>query len=356
MLKLTIKPMKSKILKWTLIIISIIIAILGTGGFFLYQKIYSNNVMPGSKGAYYIYIATNGTFDNVVDSLEKHHVLIDMSGFKWVASRKKYEDKVKAGRYEILPGMSNNEIVNMLRIGKQKPIKLTFNNIRTKAELAGKISAQLEFDSLSLIQILNDNSYLQNFGFTTESVISIFIPNTYEMNWNKTPKEFFEKMNKEYKKFWTESRERKRKSLKLSKLEISTLASIVQAEQAVRNDEKPRVAGLYVNRINKGMLLESCPTLIYAIGDFSIRRILNKDKEIESPYNTYKYPGLPPGPINLPEISSIDAVLNYEKTEYIFMCAKEDFSGYHYFSTNFHQHNIYAQRYQMVLDRKGIKR
>lgn len=163
-------------------------------------------------------------------------------------------------------------------------------------------------------------------------------------------------MQNEYKKFWTNSRINKAKKLNMSKLEVSVLASIVQAEQSKHDKEKPKVAGLYINRLSRHMALESDPTLVFAIGDFSIQRVLNKDKEIDSPYNTYKNIGLPPSPINLPEISSIDAVLNYEKHDYIFMCAKEDFSGYHNFSTNLKQHNIYAQRYRIALNKRGIKR
>ncbi len=349
-------PVKNKILKIMLMVVATL-ALLGAAvAYYFYQRIYTDNVSIGDAKAYYLYIATNSNFENVVDSLEAHHVLKETSSFIWVAKRKKYENKVKAGRYEISPGMSNNEIVNMLRVGNQKPINLTFNSIRTKSELAKKISDQLEFDSISLINLLNDKSFLKVYGFTPETVISMFIPDTYQFNWNKTAEEFFEKMNKEYERFWNPKRIKKLKSIRLSKLEASTLASIVQAEQSVRNDEKARVAGLYINRIKQGMLLESDPTIVYAIGDFSIRRVLNRDKEIDSPYNTYRYAGLPPGPINLPEISSIDAVLNYEKHDYIFMCAKEDFSGYHNFATNLSQHNIYARKYQMALNKKGIKR
>lgn len=184
----------------------------------------------------------------------------------------------------------------------------------------------------------------------------MFIPNTYEFYWNISAKAFFKKMNTEYSKFWNPARLAKAKKIRMSPLEVSTLASIVQAEQSMHDDEKAKVAGLYINRLRKGMLLQSDPTVVYAIGNFSIRRVLNKDKEIDSPYNTYKYKGLPPAPINLPEISSIDAVLNYEKHSYIFMCAKEDFSGYHNFSKTHSQHMMYARRYQAALNKKKIWR
>jgi UPF0755 protein len=348
--------MKNKILKMAFILASVVVFIVIAGIYFLYQKVYTSNVAIKDKETFYLYIPTGGNFENVTDSLKAYKILKNPESFEWVSKLKKYTIKVQAGRYELKNGMSNNTLVNMLRIGNQKPVNMTFNTIRTKSELAKKISEQMEFDSDSLMQLLDNKNYLEGFGFTPESVISMFIPNTYQLKWNNSPQEFFEKMNKEYEKFWSPSREAKLKNLRMNKLEVSTLASIVQAEQSVRNDEKARVAGLYINRLKEGMLLESDPTIVYAIGDFSIRRVLNRDKEINSPYNTYKYAGLPPGPINLPEISSIDAVLNYEKHHYIFMCAKEDFSGYHNFSSNLSQHNLNARKYQMALNRKGIRR
>ncbi len=329
--------------------------IAGLIAFSYYNKIYIDNtqIMTGKK--FYLYIPTGADYNNVIDSLTKYKVLKNKESFIWLSEKKKYK-KIRPGRYEITNGMSNNQLINMLRAGLQKPVKLTFNNIRTKEELAGKISKILEFDSLSLLNLLNNQDFLKPYNFTPETVISMFIPNTYEFYWNSSPESFFKKMNKEYKKFWTKERLAKAKKMNMSPLQISTLASIVQAEQSRHNDEKAKVAGLYINRLKKGMLLQSDPTIVYAIGDFSIRRILNKDKEIDSPYNTYKYKGLPPAPINLPEISSIDAVLNYEKHSYIYMCAKEDFSGYHNFSKTIAQHNIYARRYQRALNQKKIWR
>ncbi len=322
---------------------------------YFYGKIYSDNTQLKNDEVFYLYIPSNAKLNNVTDSLSKHNILKSMKSFLWVADLKKYK-KIKSGRYEIKAGTSNNDLVNLLRSGNQKPIKLTFNNIRTTQELASKISAQLEIDSIAIIELLSDNKFLKPYKFTKRTVISMFIPNTYEFYWNTSAKSFFKKMNKEYIKFWTKERREKAKKINMSPLEVSTLASIVQAEQSMHNDEKAIVAGLYINRLKKGMALESDPTVVYAIGDFTIRRVLNRDKEIDSPYNTYKYTGLPPSPINLPEISSIDAVLNYAKHKYIFMCAKEDFSGYHNFSKNLSQHMIYARRYQRALNKKKIYR
>ncbi len=319
-----------------------------------YNKIYANNVNPNLTKSFYLFIPSGADFNTVIDSLQKYQVLKDIESFKWVSDKKNYTNKIKSGRYEIKRDMNNNDLVNMLRSGNQKAIKLTFNNIRTKSDLARKIALQLELDSASLMKVLNNKSFLKKYGFSPTTVISMFIPNTYQFYWNTSSEKFFDKMNKEYKKFWTQKRKKRAKLLNMSLLDVSVLASIVQAEQSRHNSEKARIAGLYINRLNKGMPLESDPTLIYALGDFSIKRVLNKHKEIESPYNTYKNLGLPPAPINLPEISSIDAVLNYEKHNYIFMCAKEDFSGYHNFSTNITMHNIYAKRYHKALNKRKI--
>jgi len=349
--------MNKNLLKKTIILISIFLLISSfIVVYYFYNVIYDNNVNLKQKQSFYLYIPTGSNFNSVLDTLNKHNVIKNISNFVWVAKKKKYNNKVKAGRYLIKNKMSNNDIVNMLRIGEQKPIKLTFNNIRTKENLAAVISKQIEADSIEILKILNDNVFLKKYHFNDKNVLSMFIPNTYEFYWNTSAKMLFKKMNNKHKKFWTKSRLDKAKKLKMTLIEISTLASIVQAEQSMRNDEKARVAGLYINRLRKGMLLQSDPTLVYAIGDFSIRRVLNTDKEIDSPYNTYKYAGLPPAPINLPEISSIDAVLNYEKNNYIFMCAKPDFSGYHNFSTNNAQHSRYAKLYQRALNKKGIRR
>jgi UPF0755 protein len=347
---------KTKFAKKLLVAVVLILFILMVPAYYFYGKIYNNNVNEGLHEGFLLYIPTGADFNTVVDSLKANNIVIDLQSFIWVAEKKNYVGKVKSGRYEILPGQNNNTMVNMLRAGNQKPVKLTFNSIRTKYELSGKIAHQLEFDSVAFIDLLNDKEYLKTFGLNPESVISMFIPNTYQVYWNVKPKDLFVRMNKEYKKFWNENRTAKLNKLNMSKLQASTLASIVQAEQSVRRDEQAKIAGVYINRMKIGMHLESCPTLIFAIGDFTRQRVLNKDKEIVSPFNTYMNPGLPPSPINLPEISAIDAVLNYEEHNYIFFCAREDFSGYHYFSTNYTDHNRYAQRYQLALNKKGIKK
>ena len=346
---------KPAIIKTIFLVVIVLIVLSGLIGFNYYNKIFANNTRLKSDETFYLYISSMSKFSDISDSLTKHQILKDIDSFFWLANKKQFKN-IKSGRYEIKGKMSNNDIINRLRSGDQKPLKVTFNNIRTKQELASKISKQLELDSADLLSLLNDNSFLKPYKFNSQTVIAMFIPNTYEFYWNVSAKAFFKKMYKEYTKFWNDKRITKAKRMNMSPLEVSTLASIVQAEQSRHKDEKAKVAGLYINRLKKGMLLQSDPTVVYAIGDFSIRRVLNKDKEIDSPYNTYKYVGLPPAPINLPEISSIEAVLNYEKHHYIFMCAKEDFSGYHNFAKTHAQHMMYARRYQTALNKKKIWR
>ena len=252
--------------------------------------------------------------------------------------------------------MNNNDLVNLLRSGKQSPVKVTFNNVRSLKDVSSKLSQYLEADSNQIYESFIDNKFLSDNQLNINNVISVFIPNTYEFYWNTSADDLRARMMREYKTFWNRERRKKAAKLKLSYSEISTLASIVEKEQNIRSDERPKIAGLYLNRIQQGMKLESDPTLIFALQDFNINRVLNKDKKVDSPYNTYKFKGLPPGPICIPSINSIDAVLNFEKHDYIFMCAKEDFSGYHNFATTYKQHLVNARKYQRMLNKKRILR
>ncbi len=305
------------------------------------------------KSDTFLYVKTGSSFQNVIDSLEKNNIIENTKTFLWVAELKKYSNKIKPGKYLIKPGMNNNELVNMLRSGNQVPVVIEFNSIRTAEQLAGRISQQIEADSLSIITILYDTTYLNSKGFDQFNRISVFIPNTYEIWWNTSAQQFYDKMLNEYKKFWNESRMQKAKNLNLTPNQIIALASIIEQETA-KNDEKPRVAGVYINRLKLKMPLQADPSLIFAAGDFSIRRVLNSLKEIESPYNTYKYAGLLPGPICIPSISSIDAVLNAENHNFVYFCAKDDFSGYHNFAVNYNDHLINARKYQAALNRRKI--
>lgn len=324
--------------------------------FLLYKTIYRSNVHLGGRDSVFVYIPTHSDFARVCDTLYSHQYIKDKKSFEWLANKMKYPSKVKPGKYMLRKNMGNKALISMLRSGRQTPVKLTFNSIRTKKELALRISTQLEADSSEFYLLLHDDQFLRQYGLNSKNCLVMFIPNTYEFYWNTSAEQFLSKMHKECNKFWNGKRKAKLANTGLNKTEVSILASIVQAEQTRFNDEKPRIAGLYLNRLRKGMLLQSDPTVIYAIGNFNIRRVLNRDKNYDSPYNTYLYTGLPPGPICIPEISSIQAVLNYESNDYLYMCAREDLSGYHNFSRTQEQHLIYARKYQQALDKMNIKR
>ncbi|MBL7924007.1 MAG: endolytic transglycosylase MltG [Bacteroidia bacterium] len=318
-----------------------------------YNKVFSPNVKTGDNATPFVYIPTGSGFMDVMRILEKQGLLKNSASFQWVAEQMKYTRQVKPGKYQVKRGMNNRELIALLRSGKQVPVRLTFSNLRSTAELAGAIGGKIEADSASISFLFHDREHLKRYGFTPENSLCLMIPNTYEFRWNTSAEEFFERMAKEYKKFWNEKRKAKAREAGFSQVQVSILASIVEKETR-KNDEKPIVAGVYINRYQKGWKLEADPTLVYASGDFSLRRVLNEHKEIDSPYNTYLYTGLPPGPICMPSVSSIDAVLNYQKHEYMFFCAREDFSGYHAFAKSYDQHLLNARRFQKELDRRGI--
>ncbi|MEQ8324373.1 MAG: endolytic transglycosylase MltG [Vicingaceae bacterium] len=354
-----VKRKRKKKVLWVRVLLLTFIILIAAAAFTayeLYRKVLTSNVVSSVTDDPYLYIPSNASFEEVCRILSQKGLVRNINTFIWVAEKKNYPGLVKSGRYKIEGGMSNNELINLLRSGEQEPIRLSYQNIRTLEELAGRVAKQIEADSLSLIELLRDESFTLRYGFNRNELLAMFIPNTYEFYWDTSSKEFFERMAREYKSFWTAERKKKAQHLRLNQTEVTTLASIVQAEQTIRPDERPRVAGLYINRIKKGMRLESDPTVIYALNDFTIKRVLNEDRSVDSPYNTYKFKGLPPGPINIPDISSIDAVLNYEKHDYLFMCAKEDFSGYHNFANNFRQHSVFAQRYRNELNKRKIYR
>ena len=321
--------------------------------FYFYQVFFSANTLIESDKAYLLEIPSNSVYKNVVDKLYEERVINDALSFSFVAKILGYQEAVKPGLYQIEPKMNNLQLVRMLRSGQQTPVRVTFNTVRTQEELAEKISANLEVSKEQVLELLQDSVYIRKFGFEEETVMSLFIPNTYEFWWDTSAEELFERMHKEYQSFWTEARSQKAQDLGLSKEEVSTLASIVQAESQ-KSDERPRIAGVYLNRLRIGMPLQADPTLVFAAGDFTIKRLTAKQMAIDSPYNTYKYAGLPPGPINLPDINSLDAVLNYEKHSYLYFCAKEDFSGYHSFAVGYDEHLSNARRYQRALNAANI--
>jgi UPF0755 protein len=335
--------------KFIIIFFAIAFIIAGLRGYQLYRYVFDENV----KNEKPLIIPEGATYNQVLDSLKLHDIINNYKAFNWVSKKKNYRESIKPGRYMLKKGMNTNQIVNKLRAGEQDPVNVTFSNARFNEDLAGKVSRYLQTDSLSILQLFGDDEIISKFGFTNETFRAMFIPNTYQFYWTTTAEEFAGRMKKEFDRFWNESRRQKAEAIGLTPVEVITLASIVQEETA-KKEELNRVAGLYINRLKRGMPLQADPTVKYAVGDFSLRRILNVHLETDSPYNTYKYSGLPPGPVNFPEVTAIEAVLNYEDHKYIFMVAKEDFSGFHHFSTTLAEHNRYAARYQAALNKLKI--
>lgn len=326
----------------------------GIGSYFAYKTIYQPNVNSIDKKSQIIYIPTGADFEDVLDILNEKSILRNQSTFEFLAEKKKYKDAVKPGKYRILANMGNNAMINLLKAGIQEPVELNFNGIKSTNQLISRLCRRIEADSISLYEAMNDNGYLSKYGFNTDNVQTMFIPGTYTFYWNTSVDEFFDRMLKQYKTFWTTARKRKATELGFSQTDVAILATIVQGEQCCDNPEKKIIAGLYLNRLRQDMLLQSDPTVIFAIGDFTIQRVSFEQTHFESPYNTYLNKGLPPGPISFAQESSIDAVLNYNKNNYIFMCAREDLSGKHCFSTSYEQHCVFAQKYRNALNSRNI--
>ena len=300
-----------------------------------------------------ILIPTGSSYEQVMDTIESKLVIKNRKAFDWLARKKKYPLLIKPGRYLIDNNQSYNSLINLLRSGKQSPVKLTFSNVVTLNQIAGRIGKQLEADSLQIISFLSDDSNYNKDGFNKGNIVSLFIPNTYEFYWNTDSKGLYTRMLKEYRLFWNDKRLLKAKEIGLNQKEVSILASIID-DEAAKSDEKPRIAGVYLNRLKRGIPLQADPTIIFALNDNSVTRVLKKDLLVDSPYNTYKHSGLPPGPIGCATIDGIDAVLDAEIHDYLFFAARPDFSGYHNFSRTLSEHNRYALLYQKELDKRKI--
>ena len=342
--------MKSKAFRLRAVILAIILLVGALGvGFLLVDK--ANCVaQPG-----YVYVPTGASYQTLLDSLGNDgKYLRSMSKFRTTAKLLGLDQGVRPGRYRIPERMSYTQVVRMFQRGLQTPMRVTFNNIRTLPQLAGRIARQLEPDSLAMLTALTADTTAARYGFTPQTFLSMFIPNTYEFYWNTTPAGFIARMQKEYDKFWNEERTQQLAALGLTRAEAVTLASIVY-EEAKMSDEMPVVAGVYLNRLRLGMPLQADPTVKFALGDFSLKRILHRHLEIDSPYNTYRNPGLPPGPICMPSIRAVDAVLHPMKHNYLYFCAKPDFSGYHNFAATLAAHNRNAQAYAAALNKRGIR-
>ncbi len=334
--------------------LSIILLIAAIVGYSFYRKIYQPNVPVSAS----ILIPTGTDFQGLIKIMEPH--VDNINSFIWVAEKKNYPNKIRAGKFRITEGMNNKTLVDHLRGGKQETVTLTFNNQDSFEKLAGRVAIQIEADSIALINIFLDEDFLKKNGFDRQTAIAMYIPNSYDFFWNTDAMKFRDKMLIEYKRFWTEDRIAKAKRQQLTPLQAATLASIVQKETAVVVERKT-VAGLYLNRLHEFWPLQADPTIIFALKqkygqDKEYKRVLNKDLTIDSPYNTYANFGLPPGPIGMPDISSIEAILKPEEHEYYFMCASVEKIGYHKFAKTLSQHNINATAYQKWVSQQGIKR
>ena len=330
------------------LILFLLFSILGISfSFYAYQIVYTPNILVDKEDRAII-VKEDYSFKDIQKELHEGNFVQDLVSFSFLARITGYDEQIKPGRYILRKDMTNLEALRILRTGKQEPVRITFNNVRLISDLSEKITRNLEMTPEEFEVSLINFAMTNKLGFTKDNVLAIFIPNTYEVYFNIAPEALIKRMLNEYEDFWNEDRIDKARKLGISQIEVSVLASIVQAE-TVKSEEAPTIAGLYLNRLKKGIPLQADPTLVYAVGDFALKRVLNEHKQIDSPYNTYKYPGLPPGPINLPEINSIDAVLNYFSSDYYYMCAREDFSGYHNFTSSYNEHMNNAIRYQRAL-------
>lgn len=342
-------------MKKKIFIAIIILVIVGALiAFKMYSKIYNSNV----KETTFIYIPSGGSFDTVQNLIKPY--VENLESFIWVAEKKNYPNLIRSGKFRIDKDMSNDDLVNHLRGGKAETIKLTFNNQDTYEKLAGRISLQIEADSISILDAMHDEEFLNTNTFNINNAMAMYIPNSYDFYWDTTGEEFRNRMLKEFNNYWDDERLKKAENRNLTPVEVATLASIVQKETAMVS-ERSKVAGLYLNRLEDRWPLQADPTIIFALKqkygqDTIFNRVLNEDLRIDSPYNTYRNLGLPPGPIAMPDISSLESVLNAQNHTYYYMCASIDEIGLHEFARTLREHNRNARKYQKWINNQGIKR
>lgn len=343
--------------KKIIIVLSVLAAVILAGLAVCVQQYYRLEVCnfsshDGEGHGYYIY--PDATADSLFQLMQADYKVGSEAAFRLHARYMLFRNP-KPGYYHFPARIGDKHLIRRLQLGEQTPVRLSFtHSIRTRAQLAGTLSKHLMLDSAAVKARLDSAEYMAQFGLTPETSLCLFIPNTYEVYWTWSPDRLFGRMYKEYNTFWNDTRRAKAEAIGLTPVEVATLASIVESETN-KAAEYPTIASIYLNRLNKGIPLQACPTVIYAVGDFSMRRVLKKHIEIDSPYNTYKHTGLPPGPIRLARPSVIDDVLNAPKTNYLYMCANPDFSGTHVFSSTYSQHAATARRYQRELNNRKIR-
>lgn len=344
---------------WPRVLGFTLLILLGLGGLGLYaawRVLWRPNVAESPEGPAYLFIRTGGTYQDVLDSLDKHELLQEPETFRWLAERRGYPQQVRPGRYRLDFDLGNSALLGRLLRGEQDTVDFALDAFKYKPQLARQLQRQLEADSTSLRRLLNQQAWLQRrYDVDTTTVLTLFIPGHYRLLWNTSARQFVDSMAAQHRRFWTAQRRGRADSLRLTPTEVHILASIVQRETAKKED-KPLIAGVYLNRLRRGMKLQADPTLLWAIGNFGVRRVLNKDKLVDSPYNTYKHKGLPPGPITSANRQSLDAVLRPAHHDYLFFCAQAGGSGYSDFAATFAEHKQNARRYQRWLDSLNIKR
>ncbi|MGM0611947.1 MAG: endolytic transglycosylase MltG [Bacteroidota bacterium] len=339
--------------RYIFILLLLIIIAIGIFIYAKYKSVFTKPAAPERTQTVSVFIPSDANYETLTDSIFKHQLVADSILFQKVARYKELPKNVHGGHYQIAPDITINQLINKFSGGLQTPVHVTFNNIRNIKEFAGSVGKQLEIDSARIMHLLHSKEILNLLNTQERKLLGYFIPNTYEFYWNVSAKPFFKRMKKEHERFWNSKRKAQAQAIGLTPHEVATLASIVQEETNLTS-EMDKIAGVYINRLNRGMLLQADPTLKYALGDWSIRRVLNKHKTIESPYNTYKYKGLPPGPICMPESTTIDQVLNYQDHDYLYFVASPDIPGFHSFSETLREHNKKANKYRRYLNQNRI--
>lgn len=336
--------------KWLLfVVLSVVVACV----IYFSYRVFGPNTAPFSDHKYF-YIHTNSSYRDVIHTLKEQGIVKNVKSFDWLAKKLNYPTHVHAGKYNIKAGMSNLDIIRLLRSGKQIPVDLIIIKLRTKADFASFVSKRLEPDSATIMALLTDQVYLRQFGLDTNTALCAIIPNTYEFFWNTSAEDIFKRLEKEKERFWNDKRTAEADSLGLTPKEVYIMASIIE-EETNKTKDKRLIASVYLNRLHTGMRLMADPTARFAVGDFTLRRITAKQTSFPSPYNTYTVKGLPVGPICTPSINTIDAVLHAPETDYYYFCARPDFSGYSAFATNLREHLKNARAYQKALDSLNIR-
>lgn len=313
------------------------------------------NIVSKDGESHVIYVYPQTSLAQLMDSVEQYYEVRSPRSLGWHCRLMKWsKEHVRTGKYLLPERMGSYAFIGKFRSGDQQPVRLTFNNIRLREQLASRLSSQLMIDSAAIANLLCDSTFAHRMGFEEETILAMFLPNTYEVWWDISAEQLMERMHREYLAFWNADRQAAAAAIPLTQVEVSILASIVEEETNIASD-KPIIAGLYINRLRIGMPLQSCPTVKYAWQDFGLRRVLNKHLEIDSPYNTYRNQGLPPGPIRIPTAQTLDAVLHYTPSNYLYMCASEKLDGTHHFSSTGAQHAAYARLYQQELNRRKIR-